>query len=139
MSRLFLLDTNTVGYIVKGRSPAARLRLASLGPDETACISIITEFELEFGLAKSPNANLLRDGLRWFLARLKVLPLGSAEARVYGQLRVGQEAAGKPLESMDMLIAAHALAVGSVLVTHDRVFRNVPGLATEDWATDLKS
>jgi tRNA(fMet)-specific endonuclease VapC len=138
MSRLYMLDTNTVSYILKGKSPAARARLAALGPDEVACISIVTEFELEFGLAKNPNAQNLRRAIQWFLARIQVLSLGSAEARAYGQLRVQQEAAGRPLESMDMLIAAHAIAVGAILVTADKVFDSVAGLAgKENWATDL--
>jgi tRNA(fMet)-specific endonuclease VapC len=133
-----MLDTNTVSYIVKGKSRAARARLAGLGTDESACISIVTEFELEFGLAKRPNAGELRHALRWFLARIRVLPLGSAEARANGQLRVKQEAQGRPLESMDMLIAAHAITVGAILVTRDGVFRHVPDLAgRENWATDL--
>jgi tRNA(fMet)-specific endonuclease VapC len=138
MSRLYMLDTNTVSYILKGNSPAARARLANLGADEVACISIVTEFELEFGLAKKPNAGDLRRALRGFLARIQVLPLGTAEARAYGQPRVRQEAAGRPLESMDMLIAAHAIAVGAILVTADTVFNSVSGLAgKENWATDL--
>ncbi len=138
MSRLYVLDTNTVSYILKGKSPAARSRLASLGEDEIACISIVTEFELEFGLARNPNSQILRRAIRWFLARIPVLPLGSAEARAYGQLRVQQESAGRPLESMDMLIAAHAIAVGAILVTSDKVFDSVSGLAgRENWATDL--
>ena len=132
-----MLDTNTVSYIVKGKSPAARARLAGLGMDETACISIVTEFELEFGLAKNPNTGDLRHALRWFRGRMRILPLGSAEARAYRQLRVKQEAAGRPLGCMDMLIAAHAIAVGAVLVTGDKVFGYVPGLGRENWATDL--
>lgn len=137
MSRLYMLDTNTVSYIIKGKSAAARARLAGLGEGESACISLVTEFELEYGLAKRPNAASLRHALRWFLGRIQVLPLGSTEARAYGQLRVKQEAAGRPLESMDMLIAAHAIAVGAVLVTGDGVFSFVPGLVRENWATDL--
>ena len=138
MSRLYMLDTNTVSYIVKGKSPAARARLAGLGADDSACISIVTEFELEFGLAKNPNAEDLRHALHWFLARMKVLPLGSTEARTYGQLRVKQETAGRPLQSMDMLIAAHAIAVGAILVTRDAVFSHVPDLVgRENWATDM--
>lgn len=133
-----MLDTNTVSYILKGKSPLARARLAALGADEVACISIVTEFELEYGLAKSPNARILRHAIRWFLARIQVLPLGSSEARAYGQLRFQQEAVGRPLGSMDMLIAAHAIAVGAILVTGDKVFSHVPGLAgRENWAPDL--
>jgi tRNA(fMet)-specific endonuclease VapC len=139
MSRLYMLDTNTVSYIVKGKSPVARARLAGLDADESACISIVTEFELEFGLAKNPNAERLRRALRWFLARIQILPLGSAEARAYGRLRVKQEAEGRPLESMDMLIAAHAIAAGAILVSRDGVFTHVPDLiGTENWATDLQ-
>jgi tRNA(fMet)-specific endonuclease VapC len=138
MSRLYMLDTNTVSYILKGKSAAARARLAGLGTDEAACISIVTEFELEFGLVKNPNSESLRSALRGFLARMRVLGLGSAEARAYGQLRVRQEAAGRPLESMDMLIAAHAIAAGAILVTRDGVFNYVADLAgRENWATDL--
>jgi tRNA(fMet)-specific endonuclease VapC len=138
MSRLYMLDTNTVSHILKGKSPAARARIASLGPDKVACISIVTEFELEFGLAKNPSADSLRAAIRWFLARIQILPLGSAEARAYGQVRAQQEAGGRSLESMDMLIAAHAIAVGAILVTADNVFNSVSGLAgKENWASDL--
>jgi tRNA(fMet)-specific endonuclease VapC len=138
MSRLYMLDTNTLSYIVKGKSAVARDRLATLGTDEVACISIVTEFELEFGLAKRANTQNLRRSLHWFLSRLNVLGLGSAEARAYGQLRAEQEAAGQTLESMDMLIAAHAIATGAVLVTSDEVFNQVPRLQKENWAPDLK-
>ena len=142
MSRLYMLDTNTVSYILKGKSPVARKRLANLAADEVACISIITEFELEYGLAKSPDAVNLARAVRGFLSRIQVLPLGSVEARAYGQLRAKQQAAGRPLESplacMDMLIAAHAIAVGAILVSGDKVFDYVSGLAgRENWATDM--
>jgi tRNA(fMet)-specific endonuclease VapC len=138
MTRLYMLDTNTVSYIVKGKSSAARARLAGLGTNETTCISSITEAEIEYGLAKNPNAANLRTALHWFLSRMQVLPYGSAEARAYGHLRVKQEAAGRPLESMDMLIAAHAIATGAILVTGDKVFSYVTGLAgIENWATDV--
>ena len=134
MSRLYMLDTNTVSYILKGKSPAARARLAKLGDDDVACISIVTEFELEFGLAKNPDSDNLRRAVRGFLSRIRILQLGSAEARVYGQLRVRQQAAGRPLESMDMLIAAHALASNCTVVTDkERAFGRVSGLRVENW------
>jgi len=36
--------------------------------------------------------------------------------------------------NLDMMIAAHALAAETVLVTSDRDFRRVGGLTIEDWS-----
>jgi tRNA(fMet)-specific endonuclease VapC len=48
-------------------------------------------------------------------------------------LRANQERKGRPLSVEDLMIAAHALALGLTLVTHDQVFSFVDGLKTEDW------
>jgi tRNA(fMet)-specific endonuclease VapC len=61
----------------------------------------------------------------------------------YGFLRAKQEGAGKSLGNLDMLIAAHAVSVGAILVTNDKAFLDlaylhVSGLsATVNWATEL--
>ena len=133
-----MLDTNTVSYIIKGTSLAARTKLARLRHDEIGCISIITEAELQYGLAKSPNAHTLRSALGSFLSKIQILPWGRDEALVYGNLRAKQEKAGKPLGNLDMLIAAHAIAVGAILITNDKAFAHVADLASiTNWATDL--
>jgi tRNA(fMet)-specific endonuclease VapC len=134
----FMLDTNTVSYMMKGTSLAARTRLIQLAEGETACISAITEAELRYGFAKRPAALALLPLYEELLAFLQVLPWGTEQARTYGKLRAKQEASGKPLESMDLLIAAHAISIGAVLVTRDKVFRHVNDLVgIESWATDL--
>lgn len=132
-----MIDTNTVSYIVKGNSPASRAKLAALQEDEIACISAITEAELQYGVAQSPNVNALRTALKGFLSKIQILPWGSEEAYAYGWLRAKQEAAGKPLGNLDMLIAAHAVSVGAILVTNDKAFSHVSELsAILNWATD---
>ena len=65
MSRLYLLDTNTVIYILKGRSAVARARLAGLGTGDVACISAVTEGELRYGVAKAENGKKLQTSLDW--------------------------------------------------------------------------
>jgi tRNA(fMet)-specific endonuclease VapC len=138
MSRLYLLDTNTVSYIINGKSTASRARLAALQQDEAACISSITEAELLYGLAKSGAGEQRRKAFDWFLLRLKVLPWGREEAAAYGVLRAKQESMDKPLGPLDTQIAAHAVAIGAFVVTNDDAFRQVPDLVgVENWAIDL--
>jgi tRNA(fMet)-specific endonuclease VapC len=140
MLTTYLLDTNMVSYIITGYSPAARQRMLRLSEDEICCVSTITEAELRFGLAKRPKAVAAeaRALLDSFLASVRVLPWGREEAESYGVLRAKLEAVGKPLSNMDMLIAAHAVALNAVLVSHDGDFARVEDLsASVDWATDL--
>lgn len=138
MTRLYMLDTNTVSYAFKGTSQAARRRLANLGHGEVVCISSITEAELWYGLERVGAGILRRKALGGFLEKLKVLPWRREEAATYGAFRAGQEATGRPLGPLDTQIAAHAITVGAVLVSNDAAFqyaRGLPGL--ENWATDL--
>lgn len=133
-----MLDTNTVSYIARGRSPAARARLLERNSNEALCISAITEGEIRYGLAKRPDATALKVLMEGFIASIRVLPWTQAEARAYGSLRARLELAGTTLGNMDMMIAAHAIAVGAVLVTNDKAFAQVEQLRSRvNWATDL--
>ncbi|MFN7883485.1 MAG: PIN domain-containing protein [bacterium] len=49
-------------------------------------------------------------------------------------MRAAMERKGKVLAPIDLLIAAHSLAAGTMLVTSDRAFGKVPDLRTDDWA-----
>jgi len=133
-----MLDTKTVSYLANGKSKAARARMLSLGADEAVCLSVLTEAEIRYGLARRPEAVALRERMEWLMAAIRILPWGRDEARVYGQLRANLESAGKTLGTMDMQIAAHAVAVSAVLVTNDKAFGFVADLkGTVNWATDL--
>ena len=137
MIRMYMLDTNTVSYILKGTSAAVRHRLESLNTEEVACISAITEAELWYGLERIDAGKRRRDALRMLLDRLQVLPWAREEAAAYGVFRSKQEAIGKPLGPLDTQIAAHAIAVHAVLVSSDRAFQSAVGLrGLESWATD---
>jgi len=68
------------------------------------------------------------------LLRVEILPWDSDAAEIYAQLRTACEREGTPLGTMDMLIAAHSIAVGAVLVTNDQAFYRVKHhLSVEDW------
>ncbi len=128
----YLLDTNTVSYVIKGNFPQVRERLSKV-PIHEVGISVITEAELLFGVARMPQAAKLGIVVEEFLRRVEVLVWDSAAARVYGSLRATLEENGEPMGNLDLMIAAQALAAGATLVSNDRVFRRVKGLRIEDW------
>jgi tRNA(fMet)-specific endonuclease VapC len=136
----YLLDTSMFSYIAKGNSPAARREWLRLSQDREAavCISVITEAEVRYGLAKHLPSRERTNAIKGMLTQLQILPWGSAEAAAYAQTRTQLESKGVTLSVMDMLIASQAIAAGAILVTRDRIFESIPALhATVNWATDL--
>ena len=128
----FMLDTNICIYAIK-RRPAAVV--AALRQHEAAGIgvSIVTVCELEYGAAKSGSARNVA-ALQQFLAPLTIADFDRAASRAYGTLRAWLEAAGTPIGPLDTQIAAHALALGVTLVSHNtREFERVPGLLLANW------
>ncbi len=101
-------------------------------------ISVITEAELRYGAAKKPEATKLKSIVEEFLLRVEILPWDSAAARHYAQIRASLESSGQPMGNLDMMIAAQALAVESVLVSSDRVFKRIKHLKIEDWSSSAR-
>lgn len=132
-NQLYMLDTNTASYIIKGNPPVVRENLQDV-PIEAVCVSAITQAELLRGVAKKPEAKQLPLVVKEFLLRVDVLPWDSKSANTYAQLRTASESEGKSLGTMGMLIAAHSMAVGAVLITNDKAFYNLKHhLALQDW------
>src|SRR5262249_27620464 len=127
-----LLDTDIVSYFITNRFPKVRERLQGV-PLGDVGISVITEAELRFGIARNPGASRLGFVVEEFLAHVEILPWDSSAAKTYATIRAAMEREGNLIGSMDMMIAAHALAAGVVLVTHDRAFGRVKGLEMTDW------
>ena len=131
MNKRYMLDTNIVSYLLKGDARVSE-KIISVSMSALT-ISAITEGELLFGLAKRPDAKLLKKIVHEFLIRVDVLPWDSNAAEFYGSLRANLQKKGRILGNLDMLIAAHALSSDMVLITNDQAFRQVEGLKIEDW------
>jgi tRNA(fMet)-specific endonuclease VapC len=125
----YLLDTNVLSDFVRGEK-AVTARLRQEAPPQLA-VSVITEMEVEYGLARNPNlAPRVREAMRTLLNTISVLPFEREDARVAAQLR----ASLKPIGAYDLLLAACALRRGLKIVTHNaREFVRVSGLGLEDW------
>jgi len=133
----YMLDTNTVSHLLKEHPNVARRVVAV--PISSLCISAITEGELLFGLAKRPDAKRLHIAVRELLRRVDVLPWDTTITEIYGAARANMERKGKTLAPLDLLIAAHALSVGAILVTNDQTFGQVANLHVEDWTIRIHS
>ena len=130
---LYLLDTDTLIYILKRRPPDVAARFEKMSPEDVA-ISMISMAELMFGAEKSGSPARARRAVEKIAEVLRVLPLDEGAARVYGKLREQLEKRGTPIDALDTLIAAHALSLRATLVTNNtREFARVPGLQVENW------
>lgn len=133
MTSRYLLDTNIASYVIKGNVPAVRRHIAK-PPMAQLAISAVTEGELRYGTARRPEATSLRKIVDEFLVRVTILPWGSEAAHQYGEIRATLEREGQQMGNLDMMIGAHALALGVVLVTNDQAFRRIRKLHIEDWS-----
>ncbi|MGA2287120.1 MAG: type II toxin-antitoxin system VapC family toxin [Bradyrhizobium sp.] len=128
----YMLDTNIVSDLIRNPQGRASKRIARLGEDNI-CISIIVAAELRYGCAKSGSKRLLK-AVEDLLSEINVLPFEVPADAEYGGIRSDLEAAGKPVGGNDLLIAAHACAIGATIVTANTdEFRRVRGLKVENW------
>jgi len=130
-----MLDTNIVAYAKNNRPEIVLERMGQFEPGDL-CVSSITLAELEYGVFNSSNPDRNQLALTLFLANIEVVPFGDDAAVEYGRIRADLRRKGTPIGANDLLIAAHAKALGMTLVTNNtREFSRVEGLALEDWAS----
>lgn len=132
MNGRYVLDTNAVSAILR-RHPRVCARATAV-PLTALAISSVTAGELQYGLAKRPDATALARLVSEFLRYTDILPWDAQVARTYGAVRARLEGAGITIAPLDLMIGAHALAAGATLVTADRTFRQIEGLPVEDWS-----
>jgi tRNA(fMet)-specific endonuclease VapC len=129
----WLLDMNVCSAIIR-RQPESVLKHLRGKAIGQVGISSVTLAELEFGAAKNQRSEQSRLALAEFLLPLEIAPFDDAAAAAYRSLRAALEKKRKPMGPLDTLIAAQAIALGAVLVTHNkREFARIPGLPVEDW------
>jgi|SRR5579864_2187345 len=129
---MYVLDTNSLIYFFKGVGRVAERVLGT--PPRSLAIPAIVLYELEVGIAKSSSPARRRFQLEQLLALVDVLPFGAPEATVAARIRAELETAGRPIGTLDTLIAGTALRHGATLVTHNtKEFERIDGLAVEDW------
>ena len=128
----YMLDTNIISDLIRNPQGRAAKRIAEAGEDNV-CTSVIVAAELRYGCAKSGSKRLLK-AVEDLLGEISVLPFDVPADTEYGGIRFELEAAGKPIGSNDLLIAAHAYAAGATVVTANLgEFRRIRDLNVENW------
>lgn len=127
----YMLDTNIVSEMIRNPTGHAAQRAREAG--DAVCVSVIVAAELRYGCAKKGSPKLSRK-VEEFLSEVPVLPFDTPADCEYGGIRAELEAAGRPIGSNDLLIAAHAYTLGATVVTaNDGEFRRIRGLNVENW------
>jgi tRNA(fMet)-specific endonuclease VapC len=127
-----MLDTNIVSDLIRNPQGKAAQRIAKVGEDRV-CTSVIVAAELRYGCAKTGSPRLTK-AVNDLLTELDVLPFEIPADAEYGDIRASLEAAGTPIGGNDLLIAAHARAIGATVVTaNTKEFKRVGGLKIENW------
>jgi tRNA(fMet)-specific endonuclease VapC len=127
----FMLDTNMCIYLMKNQPEEVAKRFAEWYVGDVV-MSAVTYAELEFGVTASVNRARERRNLAALIEDIPVAPFDAAAASAYGPVREATRKRKK--DALDKLIAAHAIALGVVLVTNnERDFAAYPGIKIDNW------
>jgi tRNA(fMet)-specific endonuclease VapC len=135
---LFMLDTDTCIFLMRGESPALAAKVQAV-PLQQQVMSVVTFAELTYGVqasapAKRKQNQAVLDSLALHLA---VLDWPQEAAQHYAEIRVDLKRRGAQLGAADLMIAAHARAMGAIVVTNNvKDFGRVKGLQVENWTND---
>lgn len=130
----YMLDTDTVSYLIKGKSLTVKQHLEAL-PPSSVCISVMTHAELQYGLKRLPADHRLHLAVRQFLKIVRILSWDVEASDWYADIRHQLTSAGQTIGEMDMRIAAHSLSVAAVLVSNNLCHyeRIAAPLILENW------
>lgn len=129
----YMLDTDTCSYIMKRSHPSLLKRLQAVAVTDV-CTSVVTKAELLYGVEVSPRRSQDAAALAAFLPYVEAFDLPDAAALHYAEIRADLKKRGEMIGANDLLIAAHARAMGLTLVTNNIAeFERIRGLALENW------
>ena len=129
---MYMFDTNIIDYLIRGSSPALKNRFERENPDDFA-VSAVVYAEILCGLRKI-HGDKIAAKIRAFLENMRIVDFNDDAADMYAKIGAELEKSGTPIDNMDLLIAASAMAEGAVLVSHNtRHFSKIKDLQVEDW------
>jgi tRNA(fMet)-specific endonuclease VapC len=131
----YLLDTGIMGdFINHRRGVDVRVRAVRQRGDRVGTALPVVG-ELFAGVENSASRERNWHRLLAALAHIPCWPFDRAAAEEYGRLDAALRRIGRPMQQIDIQIAAIALSLGNtIVVSADSDLAAVPGLAVENWA-----
>lgn len=133
--RRYLLDTGAASDNINRRK-GVHLRVAeAIARGDRVGLSAPVLAELFAGVELSASREVNRDRLLRAAGRLPIWPFDRPAAEEHGRIFAALRHLGRPMQQIDMQIAAIAISLGRcTVVTSDSDLSAVPGLDVEDWA-----
>ena len=122
-----LLDSNAYSQLMRGREQVSRIVRGA----EEVLLSAVVLGELLYGFRHGSRYERNARGMRAFLDNpyVSLVPVGETTADRYSRIAALLRAKGCPIPTNDVWIAAHAMETGADLVSADRHFEQVDGIA----------
>jgi len=131
----YLLDTGIAGDFINGRRGVHERARAEVSKGNRVGIAMPVLAELVYGIELSDSRDRNMQRLRVALPALRVWPFDEKAAFEYGRIAAELRRSGRPMQVVDIMVAAIAFGLGGcTVVSTDTDLRAVPGLAIENWA-----
>ena len=122
-----LLDSSAYVQLMRGRRRVSRI----VRDAEEVLLSAVVLGELKYGFRHGSRYERNARRMRAFLDNpyVSVVPVGETTADRYSRIAASLRAKGRPIPTNDMWIAAHAMETGADLVSANRHFEHLDGIA----------
>jgi len=126
-----LLDTNTYTRYLAGDEKV----LDVIAKAEIVFMSVFVLGELYAGFKGGKKEKQNKQLLTSFLQKptVNILDATIETSEIFGEVKQLLKEAGTPLPINDVWIASHGIETGSVIISYDSHFKNVPGLRLWDY------
>jgi tRNA(fMet)-specific endonuclease VapC len=121
-----LLDTNAYSHLMAGNQSV----LTIISEADIVYMSVFVIGELLTGFKGGKHEQRNREILNHFLKKqtVKILSATMDTSEFFSDIKHTLRKAGKPLPINDIWIASHCLQSGSMIITFDAHFKEIPGL-----------
>ena len=134
---IYMLDTNTIIYLLKNKPPEVIQRLNALDDNSKICMSFITYAELLKGVEKSTHKAQVTKQIKSLAQSINVEFLTNEKlCESYASNFARLKDAGIQIGANGLWIACHAISLSATLVTNNvREFERIKELNIENWVS----